>query len=51
MNSENSILNDNPSPNHGTIEDLRKAAEGGDADAQFILGVNYDYGEDVPQDY
>ena len=29
----------------------RKAAEQGDADAQYNLGISYDRGEGVPQDY
>ena len=33
------------------IEQLRKAAEQGDADAQFNLGLMYDIGKGVPQDY
>ena len=33
------------------IEQLRKDAEQGDADAQFSLGVMYDNGEVVSQDY
>ena len=33
------------------IEQLRKAAEQGAASAQFNLGVIYDNGEGVPQDY
>ena len=33
------------------IEQLRLAAEQGDASAQFNLGVRYDNGEGVPQDY
>ena len=30
---------------------FRKAAERGDADAQFMLGTFYENGEGVPQDY
>ena len=33
------------------IDDLRKRAEQGDADAQHSLGVMYHNGEGVPQDY
>ena len=33
------------------IEQLRLAAEQGDASAQFRLGLLYDTGEGVPQDY
>ena len=31
------------------VKQLRLAAEQGDADAQFILGVKYDLGEGVPE--
>jgi TPR repeat protein len=34
-----------------SLEDLRKAAVEGDANAQFKLGARYATGEDVPQDY
>ena len=30
---------------------FRKAAEQGDAGGQFMLGLRYEYGEGVPQDY
>ena len=33
------------------ITEIRRQAEQGDADAQFSLGVMYDTGEGVPQDY
>ena len=33
------------------ITEIRRQAEQGDADAQFNLGVMYDTGEGVPQDY
>ena len=33
------------------INSLRKAAEQGDAEAQFDLGVAYTRGQGVPQDY
>jgi hypothetical protein len=33
-----------------TLEDIRKLAERGDADAQWNMGVRYHTGEDVPQD-
>ena len=33
------------------IADLMKKAEQGDASAQFNLGVMYDDGQGVPQDY
>ena len=33
------------------IETLKKSAEQGEAEAQFNLGVMYDFGEGVPQDY
>jgi hypothetical protein len=32
-----------------SVDDLRKAAEKGDHEAQFNLGERYDYGEGVPQ--
>jgi len=34
-----------------TLEELRKAAIQGDADAQFKLGARYAIGDEVPQDY
>ena len=33
-----------------SIDQLRQAAEQGDASAQFNLGVMYDLGEGVPED-
>jgi TPR repeat protein len=33
------------------IKWYRKAADQGDASAQFNLGVSYEYGKGVPQDY
>ena len=33
-----------------SLTDIRKAAEQGDAEAQFNLGCMYDDGEDVPED-
>ena len=33
------------------IETMRKAAEAGDADAQYDLGLMYHDGEGVPEDY
>jgi uncharacterized protein len=35
----------------GSIEDYRKLAEHGDADAQFLIGTSYHEGEGVPRDY
>jgi len=34
-----------------TVEELRSRAEQGDASAQSYLGMKYDYGQGVPQDY
>ncbi len=33
------------------VDGYRKAAEQGDADGQFKLGVRYERGEGVPKDY
>lgn len=35
----------------GTIEEIRKAAEEGDASAQYELGSKYDWGRGVPKDH
>ena len=39
------------SPVADPIETLRKAAEQGNADAQYDFGVLYFYGEEIPKDY
>ena len=39
------------SPCGSRIEDLRKAAEKGDAEAQHLLGLKYGTGEEVSEDY
>ncbi len=39
------------SPDSVAIEDIRKAAENGDVDAQYELGFRYNIGSRVPQDF
>jgi TPR repeat protein len=39
------------SPENAGVTDLRRAAERGDAEAQFNLALRYYIGEGVPQDY
>jgi hypothetical protein len=38
-------------PATGSLESIRKLAEGGDATAQFSMGARYATGDEVPQDY
>jgi TPR repeat protein len=42
---------DSPDAPKQTLEELKKAAEKGDAEAQYNLGVAYERGDGVPQDY
>jgi len=50
--SENTVLNDSiQSSDKNSLKDLIKAAEQGDAAAQFKLGFRYVDGQGVPQDY
>jgi hypothetical protein len=39
-----------PSPQPKSLPDLRKRADAGDADAQWLMGVRYHDGEGVPRD-
>jgi hypothetical protein len=51
QDASNSTRISSPPPIPNTLEELRKAAEQGDTNAQFALGSRYATGEDVPQDY